>query len=86
MANRFIRNPNKEEFEKGNYLIYTNDRTKIHWDEDKFVPVPVKAGDALLIDGLVVHKSSANLSPKSRHIYTFHVYESDNTEFSKENW
>lgn len=45
-----------------------------------------KKGDAILIDGLVVHKSAPNLSPKSRHIYTFHVYDSENVTFSKDNW
>ena len=48
--------------------------------------INTKIGSAILIDGRVVHRSSANTSPKSRHIYTFHVYESENAEFSKDNW
>lgn len=43
-------------------------------------------GDAILIDGMVVHMSGPNPSPNSRNIYTFHVYESDNATFLKENW
>ena len=43
-------------------------------------------GSAILIDGLVVHQSEANLSSKSRHIYTFHVYDSHGTVFSENNW
>ena len=39
---RFIRNPNKEEFESGKYLIYTN--TAPAYNPNDFVPVPVKAG------------------------------------------
>ena len=39
---RFIRNPNKEEFESGKYLIYTN--TARTYNTNDFVPVPVKAG------------------------------------------
>lgn len=39
-----------------------------------------------MIDGLVVHKSGPNVSPKSRHIYAFHVYDSENATFSKDNW
>lgn len=84
LSRRFIRNPNKEEFNQGKYLIYDGESPK--YDESKFVAVPIKAGSAILIDGLVVHRSGANFSPKSRHIYTFHVYESDNATFSKENW
>lgn len=84
LATRFIRNPNKEEFDNGKYLIYTNPAPS--YNENDFVPVPVKAGSAIVIDGLVVHKSEANKSSKSRHIYTFHIFESENTLFSKDNW
>ncbi|CAH1785253.1 unnamed protein product, partial [Owenia fusiformis] len=56
------------------------------YDSKEFVPVPIKKGDLILIDGLVVHKSHANTSENSRHIYTFHVIEQKNTEWSKENW
>lgn len=83
---RYIRNPNTEEFDKGEYLIYTNGPPKYKFEESQFQPVPVKAGDAVLIDALVAHKSSANLSPKSRHVYTFNVYDSHDSKFSKENW
>lgn len=84
LARRFIRNPNKEEFEAGKHLVYVGDQPT--YDESAFVSVPVKAGSAILIDGLVVHRSGANFSPRSRHIYTFHVYESENANFSKDNW
>jgi len=46
----------------------------------------LKKGDAIIIDGLVVHASGHNYSPNSRHIYTFHVYESENAKFSEDNW
>jgi len=81
---RFIRNPNEEEFNAGKFLIYTNKMPV--YDEESFVAVPIKAGSAILIDGLVVHKSAKNTSPNSRHIYTFHIYESEDAEFSKDNW
>jgi hypothetical protein len=32
------------------------------YEEDRFVPVPIKAGDAIIIHGLVVHKSEPNRS------------------------
>jgi len=86
LATRLIRNPNKEEFDAGKFLIYTNGMASYGYKEDEYVSAMVKKGDAILIDGLVVHRSSANLSPNSRHIYTFHVYESEGATFSKENW
>lgn len=40
--------------------------------EEEFVIGEVKAGTLVLIHGNVLHKSSKNLSEKSRYIYTFH--------------
>ncbi len=45
-----------------------------------------KKGSALLIDGLVRHRSGENVSPKSRHAYTFHVYDSAVAIWSDKNW
>lgn len=84
LKTRFIRNPNKNEFNEGKYLIYTNPNP--NFSDYNFVPCPIKAGSAILIDGLVVHQSEANRSSKSRHIYTFHVYDSHETVFSEDNW
>lgn len=85
LTHRFIRNPNKEEYDQGKYLVYTDLVAPIP-DEKDFVPVPVKKGSAVIIDGLVFHKSGANFSPKSRNIYTFHMYESKDAKFSDNNW
>ncbi|RNA19966.1 phytanoyl- dioxygenase domain-containing 1 isoform X1 [Brachionus plicatilis] len=86
LVTRFIRNPNDEEYNAGKFLGYTNGVPKFSYDNSKFISAEVKAGDAILIDGLVVHRSAPNLSAKSRNIYTFHVYDADGTEFSKQNW
>jgi len=43
LTERFIRNPNKEEFDAGKYLIYTERVASIP-DDEEFVPVPIKAG------------------------------------------
>ncbi|CAI4227158.1 unnamed protein product [Auanema sp. JU1783] len=56
------------------------------YDQNLFVPVPIKKGSLILIHGLVVHKSEANRSDKSRHAYTFHVMEKKNTAWSPDNW
>lgn len=44
LATRMIRNPNKEEFDAGKFLIYTNGLPKFMYEDNLFVPVAVKAG------------------------------------------
>ncbi|KAF3849398.1 hypothetical protein F7725_015895 [Dissostichus mawsoni] len=40
----------------------------------------------VLIDGEVVHRSAENSSEDSRHVYTFHLMESQDTRWSPDNW
>jgi phytanoyl-CoA hydroxylase len=47
------------------------------WPEDKLVPLEVKKGTLIVLNGLLPHKSLANRSTKSRHAYTLHVISSD---------
>ncbi|MGH0157645.1 UNVERIFIED_CONTAM: hypothetical protein FKN15_034049 [Acipenser sinensis] len=54
--------------------------------DEKFVTAPVKKGSLILIHGEVVHRSAMNSSSHSRHVYTFHIMESENTRWSAENW
>ncbi|KAK1148606.1 phytanoyl-CoA dioxygenase domain-containing protein 1-like isoform X2 [Acipenser oxyrinchus oxyrinchus] len=54
--------------------------------DEKFVTAPVKKGGLILIHGEVVHRSAMNSSNHSRHVYTFHIMESENTRWSAENW
>ncbi|TKS84795.1 Phytanoyl-CoA dioxygenase domain-containing protein 1 [Collichthys lucidus] len=56
------------------------------YDAEKFVAAPVKKGGVVLIDGEVVHRSAENTSEDSRHVYTFHIMESQDTRWSPENW
>lgn len=65
-------------------LIY--DRPPPVYADEDFTAVPVKKGSLVLIHGFAVHKSELNKSNKSRHAYTFHVMETDNVKYSKENW
>ncbi|KAM5146700.1 phytanoyl-CoA dioxygenase domain-containing protein 1 isoform 2-T2 [Mantella aurantiaca] len=57
-----------------------------NYNDDRFVPAPVPKGSLVLIQGEVVHKSELNTSSSSRHAYSFHVMESENTTWSSENW
>lgn len=57
----------------------------VHNPED-FVACPAKKGSLVLIDGLVLHRSGENTSNRSRHVYTFHIYDAGKSEWSKDNW
>ncbi|XP_057611072.1 phytanoyl-CoA dioxygenase domain-containing protein 1 isoform X1 [Chionomys nivalis] len=57
------------------------------WDNNLFVPLPVRRGGLVLIHGEVEHKSEQNLSNHSRQAYTFHLMEATaGTVWSPENW
>ncbi|KAI6660772.1 Phytanoyl-CoA dioxygenase domain-containing protein 1 isoform X1 [Oopsacas minuta] len=67
-----------------NKLCYTGD--PYVYPDEGWVPVEVKRGSLVLIHARVLHKSEANVSAKSRHAYSFHVYEAVDTEYSNLNW
>jgi len=56
------------------------------YDDSKFICAEMKAGSLALIHGEVVHKSAPNTSTRSRHAYTFHLYDAYNVEYSDKNW
>ncbi|XP_070581668.1 phytanoyl-CoA dioxygenase domain-containing protein 1-like isoform X2 [Ptychodera flava] len=80
LSTQWIRNPDPD----GPFMTYRGEVLKV--DDSKFIPEPIKKGSMILIHGEVIHKSLPNKSDKSRHIYTFHVIESKDTVYSKENW
>lgn len=51
-----------------------------------YVPLEVKAGDALLFDGNFVHCSPQNVSQQSRKAISYQFIETQNTELSAFNW
>ena len=55
------------------------------WPEDKLVPLEVKSGTLIVLDGLLPHMSRANRSPVSRHAYTLHVIEAA-SNYGADNW
>jgi len=68
----------------GKALYYTSEAPK--YDQNRFVDVPIKAGSAILINGLVVHKSTSTRSPSSRDVYAFHVFDDAKSAYSSNNW
>lgn len=72
-------------FKGVNYEKWLNaDLSKIRWKQKIFCFVI--PGTAIIINSQVVHKSEKNTSGRSREIYTFHIAESKNTEWSSQNW
>lgn len=53
--------------------------------EERLVPLEVKKGTLILLNGLLPHKSLANRSRKSRHAYTLHVI-SARSRYPEDNW
>ena len=80
LGRRFVRNSDQT----GPPLVYRGPPPAL--ERQQFSPVPVKRGGCVLINGLVQHRSDTNTSARSRHIYTFHVVETDGVRYSKENW
>jgi len=78
---RYVRNPDDKSEE---LLVY--DRPAPIYPMSNFIAAPVKKGSLVLIHSLVVHRSENNRSDESRHAYTFHVVETQNCEYSKDNW
>ena len=55
------------------------------WPPARLVPLEVKKGALIVLDGLLPHMSLANRSPRSRHAYTLHVVEAD-SHYPADNW
>jgi phytanoyl-CoA hydroxylase len=55
------------------------------WPTEGLVPLEVKKGALVLLNGLLPHLSRANRSPRSRHAYTLHVVE-EGCRYPEDNW
>lgn len=50
-----------------------------------WVSLPCKKGSVVIIHGSVVHMSNKNVSPHSRHVFTFHMVDGK-AKWSPSNW
>uniref|UniRef100_A0A3Q3NAM9 Phytanoyl-CoA dioxygenase domain-containing protein 1 n=1 Tax=Labrus bergylta TaxID=56723 RepID=A0A3Q3NAM9_9LABR len=80
ISRRMVRTP------KGTFPLTDFTGREQAYDETKFISAPVKKGGVVLIHGEVVHCSAQNTSEDSRHVYTFHIMESQDTRWSPDNW
>jgi phytanoyl-CoA hydroxylase len=55
------------------------------WPTDGLVPLEVRKGALVVLNGLLPHKSEVNRSPRSRHAYTLHVIEG-RSRYPEDNW
>lgn len=55
------------------------------WPEQELVPLEVKKGSLILLNGLLPHRSFENRSPRSRHAYTLHLIHAD-ANYPADNW
>lgn len=55
------------------------------WPTGGLVPLEVKKGALVVLDGLLPHLSRANRSPRSRHAYTLHLIEAG-ARYPEDNW
>ncbi len=88
---RYVKNPSGRGFitvdMKGNPLTDPEITTlyNSHWPAEDFVAMPMKRGSVIIFPGTFVHRSSQNISDKSRIAYTFHII-SGNSEYPADNW
>ncbi|KAG9354212.1 hypothetical protein JZ751_012336 [Albula glossodonta] len=80
ITRRMVRTP------KGTFPLTDFVGRERDYDDKLFIPAPVKKGGMILIHGEVVHRSALNTSDHSRHVYTFHIMDSQDTQWSPENW
>ncbi|KAI1904754.1 hypothetical protein AGOR_G00008950 [Albula goreensis] len=80
ITRRMVRTP------KGTFPLTDFVGRERDYDDKLFIPAPVKKGGVVLIHGEVVHRSAQNTSDHSRHVYTFHIMDSQDTQWSHENW
>lgn len=78
---RLIRNPDPTSEQ-----LLVHDAPAACYPTSNFQPVPVNKGACVLIHGQIVHRSEANKSGHSRHVYTFHVVDMNGTTYSSDNW
>jgi len=76
LKSRWVRTENGMQFE-------TFDTSP--WAEEELIPLEVRKGSLIVLNGLLPHRSLENRSPKSRHAYTLHIISGD-SHYPSDNW
>ncbi len=77
LKSRWVRSP------EGRMAFEVNDPEP--WPEHELVPLEVRKGSLILLNGLLPHRSFENRSPRSRHAYTLHLIHAD-ADYPADNW
>ena len=77
LKSRFVRAPG------GGTRFEVFDRNE--WPTEGLVPLEVRRGALVVLDGLLPHMSRANRSHRSRHAYTLHVIDA-RCRYPADNW
>ena len=77
LKSRWVRSPG------GSMEVRSFDSTT--WPEEKLVPLEVRKGSLIILNGLLPHRSLENKSPKSRHAYTLHLI-GGTARYPADNW
>jgi phytanoyl-CoA hydroxylase len=76
LKNRFIKRDKK---------LYFGHEERVFWPRQFFKPIIAKAGDVVVLHGLLPHLSEQNRSRKTRFAYTLHFID-QKCHFEKTNW
>ena len=76
LKNRFLKHPDG---------LHFGFNLRVFWPKNKFVPLLAKAGDAIVLHGLLPHFSEQNRSNRTRFAYTIHFID-QRAYYPKTNW
>jgi len=75
----------KERFSRVNNNLSFKDQKKVRWPHHQFIPLRARAGDVIVLHGLLPHRSEQNRSSKTRFAYTLHFVDKL-SYYPKDNW
>jgi phytanoyl-CoA hydroxylase len=76
----------KRRFKRGaGGATFFDEMDDVAWRNEDFVPLEVRAGTVVVLDGSLPHGSRANRSIRSRHAYTLHVIDRE-AKYPSDNW
>ena len=58
---------------------------KPDYKDQDFVPIEMKKGDLMVLDGKLVHKTNTNATKKTRYAYTWHTIDKS-SKWAEDNW
>lgn len=77
--------PLKNRFQKADHGFHFAHEQRVNWPKKNYQPLVAKAGDVIVIHGLLPHFSERNTSGKTRFAYTLHFIDRA-CHYQKNNW